>query len=188
VSFFRGRIPVEDGARYVTIQWKQGAHQIAAAGAWLIREEGAVTAKLTYRYANQSIEDPIRLVQTASNLPNCPGGRWWWLCPRCLRRAGVLYAPGRYWRCRYCWKITYTSSNESDKRVSQLLRGDLSSIPIASPLYDAEATSAAHLISLAKASFSGLALLLKAHRREEKQIERELRRLNKAAKGKRRKS
>ncbi len=57
------------------------------------------------------------------------GLRWWFLCPLsrneqpCLRRVGKLYLPpsGRYYGCRQCYNLTYTSSQESDKRVSRLV-------------------------------------------------------------------
>ena len=42
----------------------------------------------------------------------------WWSCPSYSRRVGVLYAPSHSWRCRHCTHVTYTSSNESDKRVT----------------------------------------------------------------------
>lgn len=43
-----------------------------------------------------------------------------WLCPSCQRRCGALYLL-KTWRCRRCARVTYTSSNRSDRRVSQAL-------------------------------------------------------------------
>jgi hypothetical protein len=55
--------------------------------------------------------------------PNFGGLRWWFLCPLlrrdvpCGRRVGKLYLPpaGRYFGCRRCHGLTYTSCQESGK-------------------------------------------------------------------------
>jgi hypothetical protein len=45
------------------------------------------------------------------------GVRWWFLCPLagCGRRVAKLYLPpgGRYFGCRRCHRLTYTSCQES---------------------------------------------------------------------------
>ena len=49
--------------------------------------------------------------------------RWWFLCPLirgdspCGRRVGKLYLPpgARYYGCRHCYDLTYTSCQESHK-------------------------------------------------------------------------
>src|SRR5581483_9031076 len=51
------------------------------------------------------------------------GLRWWFTCPLavdhipCGRRVGKLYLPpgGRYFGCRQCHRLTYTSSQEAHK-------------------------------------------------------------------------
>lgn len=47
------------------------------------------------------------------------GHRWWYTCPGqgCWRRVGKLYLPpgGLYFGCRHCYKLTYTSCQESHK-------------------------------------------------------------------------
>lgn len=108
------------------------------------------------------------LGSTPSNLGY--GVRWWWLCPSCGRRAGVLYAPGFYWRCRHCWKISYTSSNQVDKRVSALLDSD-----VHSRLDDLLLTEAGLNIAT-----RDLKLLFKACRIQEQRVQRKLRRHMKA--------
>jgi tRNA(Ile2) C34 agmatinyltransferase TiaS len=42
------------------------------------------------------------------------GRRWWFLCPRCRRRMGVLYLPsGRSaFRCRDCYHLRYRSQEK----------------------------------------------------------------------------
>lgn len=50
------------------------------------------------------------------------GVRWWWLCRCCGRRARVLYLPpgAAQFACQRCYRLTYASSQSSDKRVSAL--------------------------------------------------------------------
>jgi len=52
----------------------------------------------------------VDLVTTQCNLG---GVRYWFSCPRCLRRVGGLYlAPGkRHFMCRHCDNLTYRSRN-----------------------------------------------------------------------------
>ncbi len=62
--------------------------------------------------------------------PRFGGVRWWFLCPltvngkACGRRVGKLYLPprGRYFGCRHCHQLSYSSCQEHDKRVDALLR------------------------------------------------------------------
>lgn len=56
------------------------------------------------------------------------GVRWWFICPLtksgipCRRRVGKLYLPpdGKYFGCRHCYDLTYTSSQKHDPRISRL--------------------------------------------------------------------
>jgi hypothetical protein len=53
--------------------------------------------------------------------PNFGGVRWWFVCPvsqrgrACDRRVGKLYLPpgGKYFGCRHCYDLTYTSCRRS---------------------------------------------------------------------------
>jgi hypothetical protein len=62
--------------------------------------------------------------------PHFGGVRWWFTCPLsvngryCGRRVRKLYLPpgAVYYGCRHCYDLTYTSCQESDKRVSALCR------------------------------------------------------------------
>jgi hypothetical protein len=53
--------------------------------------------------------------------PRFGGLRWWFLCPLsvngvyCGRRVAKLYLDGRYFGCRHCHRLTYTSCQESHK-------------------------------------------------------------------------
>jgi len=55
-------------------------------------------------------DDSVDLDQTACHFG---GVRYWFVCPACSRRVGVLYlAPGHdYFRCRHCLGLAYESQN-----------------------------------------------------------------------------
>src|SRR5262249_20446743 len=62
--------------------------------------------------------------------PRYGGLRWWFACPLaaggrpCRRRVAKLYLPpqARYFGCRHCHELTYTSCQTHDKRVDALCR------------------------------------------------------------------
>jgi hypothetical protein len=61
--------------------------------------------------------------------PHFGGRRWWFVCPLgvdgrpCGRRVGKLYLPpaGRYFGCRHCHGLTYTSCQDR-RRFDSLYR------------------------------------------------------------------
>jgi hypothetical protein len=81
---------------------------------------------LSYSWKNpdtgqkETIACPVHLETTR---PRFGGLRWWFICPLnrngrpCNRRVGKLYLPprGRYFGCRHCYNLTYTSCQESRK-------------------------------------------------------------------------
>jgi hypothetical protein len=69
-------------------------------------------------------QEPIEYrVRLATTRPRFGGLRWWFVCPLvkngwdCGRRVGKLFLPpgGRYFGCRHCHDLTYTSCQESGK-------------------------------------------------------------------------
>lgn len=112
-----------------TIRWRIGAYgRVTGACSYRVSYEVPGQRRLTLAYTvnGEPITDQVLLTSTR---PHYGGYRWWFACRRCNRRVGVLFNPGSVWRCRHCWRITYRSSNESDRRVSALLRaGDLESL------------------------------------------------------------
>ena len=38
--------------------------------------------------------------------------RKWFLCPRCWKRVAILYGVGKYFFCRHCYDLTYSSRQE----------------------------------------------------------------------------
>jgi len=67
------------------------------------------------------------------------GRRWWFICPlvvngrACERRVGVLYlGGGKYFGCRHCYDLTYTSCRDSH-RFDGLFADIAKGIPGATP-------------------------------------------------------
>ena len=71
---------------------------------------------LTYRYRVnggewQDVEQVVRFDRTPCNYG---GSRKWFLCPSCSKRVAVLYDAGKYFLCRHCHDLCYTSQQESE--------------------------------------------------------------------------
>lgn len=59
---------------------------------------------------HEKIKDPIMIVKTDCNYGS---SRPWFECPGCNERAAKLYLVGKYFRCRHCHGLNYTSSQRS---------------------------------------------------------------------------
>lgn len=113
------------------VGWWSGVLEAAyCAGEWRItKDEKSIHA---WRDGEQVQLDLPNGTSRAVWAPQPRGGRrWWWQCGTCAGRVGVLYRRGQSsWRCRRCWNLSYTSSNESDShpRVfwERMVRGDVS--------------------------------------------------------------
>lgn len=60
---------------------------------------------LAYKYRYKEYRYDVAICKTACNYG---GVRYWWLCPKCGRRVGVLYCAGAY-VCRHCIGARYQS-------------------------------------------------------------------------------
>jgi hypothetical protein len=97
-------------------------------------------------------------VDLTATWPHLGGLRWWFVCPllvdgvACRRRVGKLYLPprGRYFGCRHCHRLTYTSCQEHDKRVDALRRNPEA---VAAILDNPEGASLQQLALALKAEF-----------------------------------
>jgi hypothetical protein len=87
--------------------------------------------RLDYARTAEGRQEPVDYhVRLETTRPTFGGLRWWFICPLvvggipCGRRVGKLYLPpgGRYFGCRRCHSLTYTSCQEHDKRVDALRR------------------------------------------------------------------
>lgn len=79
------------------------------------------TITLHYRWRDsEDVNIPIRLTTTPTQFS---GRRWWFICPlivcdiSCHRRVGKIYLPpgAKYFGCRKCHDLTYTSCQEAHK-------------------------------------------------------------------------
>jgi hypothetical protein len=110
-----------------SLQWTRGGNFKSSMGYALTTGETGGTLRLQYELSNtkEPLDYPVRLVTTGCHLG---GVRWWFICPlvtnnvRCGRRVRKLYLQGKYFGCRHCHGLTYTSSQESDSRVYAALR------------------------------------------------------------------
>ncbi len=123
-----------EGQYKIDIRWmkKQRYLHPGTAGilSWPYRgeESGSIgfrleTDRLVLNYRNrqnggewENIEDEIFFTWTPCNYG---GNRQWFLCPGCNRRVAVVYG-GKYYRCRHCYSLTYSSQQES--RPDRLMR------------------------------------------------------------------
>ncbi len=113
------------GIKSGTIHWTSGETESIIG--WTIainRPDEQDHLRLLYSYTNnqtrekENMDYKIQLVTT-----NCNYGskRYWFICPivknnqYCGRRVGVLYRIGKYFGCRHCGELAYTSQMQSEK-------------------------------------------------------------------------
>ena len=101
-----------------SVTWHQGKHPTGAISLSL-QPEGLV---LEYCYrANGADWEPVREVITLYWTPCHYGGsRPWFLCPGCQRRVAILCCRGKWFLCRHCYWLPYTSQYET--RLDRLYR------------------------------------------------------------------
>lgn len=104
--------------------WSRDGEEVARIGYWA--EEGRLTLNYRVRVCGgdwESIEQATRIAYTPCNYGN---ERPYFMCPgvvngrACGRRVGKLFAGGRYFLCRHCYNVAYTS--QSEPRYDRMLR------------------------------------------------------------------
>lgn len=113
------------------IRWlrKQGYLKTGISGklSWIFENETAGAIEyfvksdriiLLYNYYKKSgvketVEQHLLLSETRCNYG---GSRFFFICPCCLRKADLLYGADKYFLCRRCYKLTYSSQQENVKK------------------------------------------------------------------------
>ena len=94
-----------------TLTWSRGGAECGSI--CLEIRDGRI--HLAYEYSSQSqksepVEQTILLTRTSCHFG---GTRIWLICPKCLTRVAVLFAPGKHFLCRHCYRLSYPSQLES---------------------------------------------------------------------------
>jgi len=58
----------------------------------------------------ETVEQAISFDRTPCNYG---GHRMWFRCPRCWKRVALVYGTGKYFLCRHCYDLAYSSQQES---------------------------------------------------------------------------
>lgn len=105
-------------------EWKRDGKRVA----WisLRTEENRLVLDYRYRRNNddwQSIKEPVRIIRVPCSYG---GNRPYFICPgvvngiECNRRVVKLYGADRYFLCRHCYRLAYSSQRED--RMDRTLR------------------------------------------------------------------
>jgi len=66
--------------------------------------------QIRYKYQDKPVEHNVQITNTPCNYG---GVRYWFKCPHCRGRVGVLYLSGVQCACRKCFKLAYKSERET---------------------------------------------------------------------------
>jgi hypothetical protein len=88
-------------------QWLTNGRPVA--GLSIRVELQALVVSYLKRSSGEIVEQRIIMQSTPCRFG---GQRHWFACPRCGRRAAVLYVPGRYYECRCCAGVAYPTQKE----------------------------------------------------------------------------
>lgn len=96
-----------------SIRWSRGERET---GNISYVVEGSTAVRLLYTAAKGTDRERQYdyRVNITTTRPHFGGTRYWWECPHCRRRCGVLYGRG-YYLCRQCHDLTYASCQEAHK-------------------------------------------------------------------------
>jgi len=120
------------GFRWGGMNWTRNGEETGSISFRVSVEEWAGEINFQYTQTQrhsgekENLDYPVRLTATPCHYG---GKRWWFICPlirngwACNRRVLKLYlGGGKYFGCRHCYNLTYTSCQEHDARVDRLAR------------------------------------------------------------------
>jgi len=130
---------------YWVSRWTNSTgEKVASISYWVQSgETGSLCLRLSHTITRHNTDEKISLdypVELTSTPCNYGGVRYWFICPlvinniHCERRVGKLYLPpgGKYFGCRHCYNLTYTSCRESH-RFDRLFTMIANDVPGATP-------------------------------------------------------
>ena len=94
-----------------SISWSRGDEKTGSIVFWM--EADRMVLNYRYRFHGGEWENVEQTVSFDRTPCNYGGHRTWFLCPRCWKRVAVLYGSGKYFFCRHCYDLTYSSQQES---------------------------------------------------------------------------
>jgi hypothetical protein len=103
---------------WFSLRWSRAGRETGSIRGVVSRHPQPEQITLLYRHRSglggewEEVREPVSLDWTACNFG---GERPWFVCPgaECSRRLAVLYGPGRYFLCRYCYELVYESQREN---------------------------------------------------------------------------
>lgn len=100
------------------LSWSQRNKQTGSTGYGV--EADHMVLKYRYRLHCGEWENVEQTVSFDRTPCNYGRHRTWFLCPRCWKRVAVLYGAGKYFFCRHCYNLSYSSQQEN--RADRLMR------------------------------------------------------------------
>jgi hypothetical protein len=96
---------------YGSLTWSRGSEQTGSIG-FRMESDRMI---LNYRHRQNGAEwsEVEQVISFGQTQCNYGGYRTWFICPRCYRRIAVLYGTGKYFYCRHCYGLTYSSQQEN---------------------------------------------------------------------------
>jgi hypothetical protein len=103
---------------WFTLRWSRAGRETGSIRGVVSGDNRPVQVTLLYRHRRglggewEEIREPVELAWTPCNFG---GERPWFICPGagCGRGVAVLYGPGRYFLCRYCYDLSYQSQRDN---------------------------------------------------------------------------
>jgi hypothetical protein len=118
VHWLRRRGLLRPGS-FVALSWSRNGEP--AGSIHVSFEEERVVLNYRRRHGEEAawedVREPVPVTWTSCNYG---GKRPWFLCPgvvngrHCGRRVAILYAAGKYFLCRHCYNLSYSSQNENE--------------------------------------------------------------------------
>lgn len=100
-----------DGIRSGTLTWNQGNDRIE----FVVSISHVRDSYLEFIYSKKDNKEVITDYKYKSEIEKtkCHFGkcRFWFKCPKCSKRIGLLYMLNYYFKCRHCHNLTYSSRN-----------------------------------------------------------------------------